>query len=312
MNINITLDKGKLRKKGYPIIISIFVTNTDRKYPTSKYFSFIEDWDSDLQVPKKSHPLYHGIMDYILDLKLKINKLENSREKKTAEQIQNYLLGNSDSIYSFWEIRIKELKEKDSKSKKDKKGGGNSEFYENYLSGWKSYKETLLYDEINYNFLTKFKIYKSKTCNNGGINTYLKAIRAIYNEAVKRGYYKPTDIVSPFKGIMEETLPTKDKYLTLKEMNTLVKNPIEHNFYKYFMLCFYLGGLDFIDIASIKKEHIRNNRVKFVRFKGGTREVIDNYIFEEAQKIIDFFHDPDSEYITSRIAERKLIDSESA
>lgn len=72
-------------------------------------------------------------------------------------------------------------------------------------------------------------------------------------------------------------------------MKLVYDNPFKHNHYKYFMLMFYLGGLDFIDIASLEKKHFKNGRVKFERFKGGTYEIIDNKVFPEAQEIIDFF-----------------------
>jgi len=298
MKITITLDKSKLRKKGHPIVLSIYVSKSDRCYPTLDLYSFSDDWDFNSQQPKKSHPLYFVIMDKLFELRRKINKLENSGSKKNSSQIYNYLLGDYDCIYTFWQMRINEEKKKLEAKKKAINSGGNAEFYENTLHVWKKYKSTILYEEINYDFLTKFKIDKSSTCKSGGINTYLKAIRAIYNDAVKRGYYVPETLISPFSGIMEPQEPTKDKYFNRKEMSILYHNPIDHKFYKYFMLCFYLGGLDFIDIASIKKSNIRDNRLKFRRFKGNTKEIVDNYIFKEAQEIIDYFSEEGSEYIT--------------
>ncbi|HBR10683.1 MAG TPA: hypothetical protein DD740_00435 [Chryseobacterium sp.] len=130
------------------------------------------------------------------------------------------------------------------------------------------------------------------------MNVYFKAIQAIYNEALKRGIFKPTSFVSPFTGIKEKATPTKDKYLTLEEMKIITAKEVDHDYYRYFMLCFYLGGLDFVDIANIKKSHIRNGHIKFTRFKGGTDEIIDNRIFPEAQKILDYFHDPKNDHLT--------------
>lgn len=298
MTINIKLDLRAMRKNGYPITLTIFNSKSDYLYCSLKYYSAVENWDFEKEEPKKSHPQYKVLLQFILDLKTKINKLEHFNQKKTAKQIQTFLLGNSESIYSFWEERIKEEEKKLTNKNKPINSGGNASFYRNNLHVWKLFKSSLRFDEINYGFLTKFKVEKSKTCSSGGINTYLKAIRAIYNEAVKRGLYTPETNISPFKKIMEKTAPTRDKYLTIEEMKIVTKNPIDHQYYRYFMLCFYLGGLDFIDIASIKKTDIRNNRIKFERHKGNTNEIINNYIFPEAREILEHFHDENSEYLT--------------
>ncbi|SHF19462.1 phage integrase SAM-like domain-containing protein [Chryseobacterium vrystaatense] len=300
MKIRFYLDKTINKKtEGHPLRLYIYVSSKDRKYPFTQYSSHAKDWDFAKEEPKKSHPLYNAISDYLYENRRKILKLLNSRENKTSQQIENYLLGNSDSIYEFWNVRIEELKEhKKNRSKTDLETGGSAEKYTNNLNVFKTYKSDLLYSEINYNFLYQFKLHKSKTCNPGGINTYLSNLRAVYKQAIKRGLYTPESFTNPFEGIMEVSTKTKDKFLSIEEMKIISSNVIDHNFYRYFMLCFYLGGLDFIDIASIKKEHIKNNRVKFIRFKGGTQELIDNYIFEEAQEIIDYFDDPESEYIT--------------
>ena len=140
------------------------------------------------------------------------------------------------------------------------------------------------------------KIKKLKICNANGFNIYIKAIRAIYNEAVKRGIYSPESFTDPFNGIMEKANITKDKYFSSDEMNVIYNNKWSHKYYDYFMLCFYLGGVDFIDIACIKKSQIKNNRIKFVRHKGGTQEIIDNMLCPEALEIFSRYEN-DSEYL---------------
>mgnify|MGYP000021997802 CR=1 FL=1 len=56
------------------------------------------------------------------------------------------------------------------------------------------------------------------------------------------------------------------------------------------MLCFYLGGIDLIDLSKMRYDkHIHNGRVQFYRSKGGTNAYIDNKIFPEAFKIMDMY-----------------------
>lgn len=288
MKISLKLDTNKNKKEGFPLVLSIYVSKTDRLYRFSGFFSTLENWDFKKEEPKKSHPLYIGIMSYILETKQKINDLLNQRQKMTAQQIFEYLNGKDDDFYIFWESRVEELKNTGQ--------SGNAMFYEVNLKILKSYKKDLKFSEIDYNFLTKFKLDKKKTCNNGGINTYLKAMRAIYNEGVKRGIYTPNSHINPFTNIMEKATITKDKNLTLDEVKMIVRQEQKHRFYDYFMLMFLLGGVDFVDITNLKKEHIRQGRVKFVRFKGGTNEVIDNKIFPEAEEILNKYQS-ESEYL---------------
>lgn len=296
MNVNITLDLSKTRKNGHPIVLSIFVAKNDRAYPTLKYYSTAKDWDFKKEEPKKSHPLYNAVLSKVLDLKAKIHKLQNSNQRRNAKQVQTFLLGNFECIFTFWEQRIKEEEKKLINKNKEIETSGNAGFYETTLNVWKNYKETIRYEDITYDFLHRFKIEKSGTCTAGGINTYIKAIRAIYNDAVKRGIYIPEGVY-PFNKIMDKKEPTRDKYLTIDEMKILIQNPIDHEYYRYFMLCFFLGGLDFIDIANLKKSDFKVGRLKKMRSKGNTREVINNYVFPEAQKIIDHFSDENSDFI---------------
>lgn len=289
MKVEIKVDPSREKKQGLPIIISIYNSKNDRKYPFTGYYTKKEDWDFEKQEPLRSHPLYFGMMDYLLEKRKLINNLMNSRKKLSSNNIQNYLLGNSESVYNFWAIRINEMK--------DAGSIGNAEFHENTLRIFQQFKKEILFEELNYNLLTQFKNFKCKTCGNNTINNYLRAIRSIYNEAVKRGVFVPASHVSPFYGVMPKLEPTKDKYLSIEEMQIIYQSEKKHRFYNLFMLCFYLGGIDFIDAANIKKSHIQNGRIKFTRFKGGTNEKINNFIFPEAQEILDQFAD-ESEYLT--------------
>lgn len=278
MKIHLKLDLKQLKKQGHPLVLSIYVSKTDRIYKYSGFYSTPEMWDFKKEEPKRIHPHYVGIMDYIIKIKEGHNKLINTGRKLSAKQIVEFLLGKDDDFYHFWELRISELRQSGK--------NGNANFYESYLKSMKSYKKSLRFSEINYNFISKFKLDKSKTCNSGGINTYLKAMRAIYNEGVRRGVYIPTTFISPFEKVMEKQELTRNKDLTLSEMRLIVKHEDKHRFYDYFILMFLLGGLDFVDIANLRKEHIRNGRIRFERFKGGTNEVIDNRIFPEAEDIL--------------------------
>ncbi|MCU7543333.1 site-specific integrase [Riemerella anatipestifer] len=285
MTITIKIDTKQTKKQGHPIILYIYVSKTDKMTKYTGYYSTADNWDFEKEEPKRTHPLFVAIMDYLLEKRRIILNILNSRKRYTAEQIKNQLLKNSTSLYDFWEERILEIENK-----------GTQDSYRNTLSVFRAFRKEILFEDIDYNLLNSFKQFKKGTCSNNGINSYLKNIKAVYNEGIRRGLYKPDTFISPFSQVMERAEKTRDKYFTIEELRKIVSKKEKTKYDYYFLLSFYLGGLDFIDIASLKKEHIVGGRIKFERFKGGTNEIIDNFIFPEAYEIINYFND--GEYLT--------------
>lgn len=297
MEISIYLDKRVLRKKGYPITIGIYTSIKDRAYPVTGFYAFEDEWDDERQEPTKKHPMYFVLFEYILELKIKINKLLAKKTYVSAQEAKQFLLsGNPDSLTNFWEEYIAELR----KNNKE----GLAKFYYSCLLPFKKFKKDVLFSEINYLFLIKYRDYtlnrkddkgKNQVSPNG-IIVYLRGLRAVYNEAVRRKVYTPDDFTNHFKGVMPEATPTKDKYFTISEMRKVVQAENKTKHYDIAMLCFLLGGIDYVDLENLKYEHIKNGRVKFQRFKGGTTELIDNKVFPEAEEILNKYKD-DSGYL---------------
>lgn len=297
MEIEIKLDKGKLRKKGHPIIISIFVSKNDRQYPVTGYYSMPEDWNEHKNIPKNSHPLYYGLMEFIHKTNIKINKILERRSLMSSEEIKNFILNdNPDSLVKFWEKFIDEIRNNGSE--------GNAKAYENRLKALTSFKSDVLFKEVTYDFLVKYKEFHfskktksgKKAVSNNTMTLYLKTIKSVMKEARKRRLYVPEDSYDPFDGIYPKSTPTIDKYLSIDEMRDIVKFDYKHQFYDFFILCFLLGGIDYIDLKNLTYDHVKNGRIVFERFKGGTHEVINNYIFPHAWVILEKYKD-DSGYM---------------
>ena len=293
MEIEIKLDKSKLRKNGFPVIITIFISKTDRQYPTTGYYAFENEWDFVRNEPKSNHPLYNGLYEFVYKTKLAINKiLERKKTSYTSEQVKNILLGtNPDSLVTFWQEFIEE----------NKKNGneGNARYHASNLAAFKQYKSDLNFDQLTYNFIIKYRDFhlnkKQVDGNNkvtkNGVIVYLRGLKTVYREALKRKLFIPEDLSNPFEGVMPTAEPTKDKYFSIPEMKKIMSIPIKHKYYDFFILCFLIGGIDYVDLKNLKYSHIKNNRIKFERFKGGTKEIINNYIFPETYEILNKYKD---------------------
>ncbi|MBE4949958.1 tyrosine-type recombinase/integrase [Chryseobacterium culicis] len=292
MEIEIKLDKSKLRKKGHPVIISIFVSKTDRQYPVTGYYSMPEDWNEQKNTPKNSHPLYYGLMEFIHKTNMKINKILERRTLMSSEEIKNFILNdNPDSLVKFWQRYADEVRRNGSES--------NAAVYENRLKALTSFKTDVLFKEVTYDFLVKYKEFHfskktksgKKRVSNNTMTLYLKTMKSVMKEAKKRRLYTPDDSHDPFDGIYPKSTPTIDKYITIEEMRDIVKYDYKHEFYDFFILCFLLGGIDYIDLKNLTYDHVKNGRIIFERFKGGTSEIVNNYIFPHASVILEKYKD---------------------
>lgn len=306
MEIEIKLDTSKTRKKGHPIIISIYVTPTDRQYPTTGYYSSIEDWDPIRNEPKFGHPQYHGLYEFLYKKRIVINQILERKEIRTAEQIKKLILSDSrESFTEFWKNRIKELEDLGNK--------GNARYFQSNLNSLNQFNENVNFNQINFSFLERYRDFHlkkvdkfgRKTVSPNGIIVYLRALRTVYLLAVKRKHYIPVDSTNHFDGIFPDADATSDKEFTLSEMRNIVNVKKKNKYYDIFILCFLFGGIDYVDLLNLKYEHIRNNRIKFERFKGGTKEIIDNFIFPEVWTILDKYKDETGYLMPLHIHESK-------
>jgi len=171
MKIKLYLDQTTTKIQGHPLGLAVYISKTDRSYSFTGYYSIIDMDKLDLETeePKNTHPQHFEIMDFLLEKRRIILQIQNNREVLTAKQAVSKIMNtrdkSSESIYSFWEIRIDEVK-------KAKKKDENVTFYSSYLSAWKSYKPQILFSEIDYNFLTKFKNYKLQDISPNKVDAY--------------------------------------------------------------------------------------------------------------------------------------------
>ncbi len=294
-SIKLMTSKAKT-KKGYPIVLEV----SDKGKRLRKNISFSEkkDWNTIENMPLKSHPLYRDLYTHILNVKSKIHEV--SLKSLSLESTMNYILRDNKtmSFVEFIELRISEL---------DKQGRiGNKVVYEKALKEWKKIIGDVEFSEITYSLLTKFKyakknqVVKSKTSDevvkigvkNRTIHTYFRTYRACYNEAVNRGL---TEDNRPFKNITKDIpySPTanRKKYLLKRDWKKIEELPLTSYLEQsrdLFLLQFYLGGHDLIDIYYLKKESIQGDRVYLFRHKLGEKaKVLDVKLTEKAKLIID-------------------------
>lgn len=214
-----------------------------------------------------------------------IDKQHNKETEQLAEQIrqkrENHL--NKPEIYTGYEkeqLKIKEKSEQNFieyfKTLADKRKASN---YDNWVSAFhyldKYTKGKLKFADLNEKFCNDFKDYLLTTKSNKSIKTtlsqnsavsYFNKFKASLKQAFKDGYFN-FDLNSKISPIKQAE--TQRNFLTIEELNKLVKTECANPLMKKAALFSALTGLRFSDINKLvwgELEYIEGNGY-FIKFK---------------------------------------------
>jgi len=130
------------------------------------------------------------------------------------------------------------------------------------------------------------------------ISFYMRMLRSIYNKAVDMGIYVnvPRLFLKTFTGLdatIKRSIPPGMIYTIARAKLT---GTLEFS-RDMFMLCFYLQGMTFIDLAYLRKSDIQGNYIVYRRRK--TNSQITVSIRDEAKKILNRYAHTmkDSQYV---------------
>jgi site-specific recombinase XerD len=287
----------KLSNGEHPIMLRII---KDRK---PKYISIgiscSEDlWDEKNNLPKRKHPLYKEFCIKIDKKKLEANKLLLADEEKegtrSANEIKNLLQKKKRtliSVFSFFDQVIMRLK--DSGQVK------NSSVYRDTKRMLKHFtgNKDLNFSQLDYSFLIKFEeSMKRNELSPNSIYLYLRTLRALFNRAIKEGqssgeFYpfknfslaKYNGIKTFKRAISKESIKKIEKVALIPESSLILSRDI-------FLFSYYNRGINFIDIAYLKRSNIFEDRLVYKRSK--TKEMFSIGMLTPAIKIVERYINP--------------------
>ena len=223
---------------------------------------------------------------YLFDkAKNPIDKLHNKGTLQLAEQIrqkrENHL--NKPEIYTGYEkeqLKIKERGEQNFvayfKCLADKRKASN---HDNWVSAYNYFdtytKGNLKFADLNEKFCIEFKEYllttKSNKSNKVTLSqnsavSYFNKLKATLKQAYKDGYL-PSDLNGKIQPVKQAE--TQRNFLTIEELNSLVKTECNNPLLKRAALFSALTGLRFSDIKNLvwgELEYIEGNGY-FIQFK---------------------------------------------
>lgn len=208
-----------------------------------------------------------------------IQEMVLSDKPFSIELFKDRFTGKSKNItvHEFIETRLNELTAEGSI--------GNMLKYKQLKGMLRNFKPTtqVMFADINYNWLKNFETYilsRDTTTKKSNAYFYMRMLRAIYNEAIRRGFVD--EELYPFK-----TQFTKNGYsishlngdfnprpLSLSEFERLVQFSIEEHpkfarTYEFFMFLIEARGLNFTDLCELTTDNIVNGRIQYIRKKTG-------------------------------------------
>jgi len=318
-NIVITLDTRRAKQDGtFPIILRLGHNERTTSIPTG-YSVNQKDWDAKNKVIRKSYTgsnsvtrlnnLLQKLRSDAMDVILKLHET-NQLNSLSVTGLRDKLVSSntSHSFIHYAEQVIADL------IRANRVGTARS--YRGVVNVLKTFKNNsdLAFSEITYSFLSKFEAYHKGNGNGtNGLAVYTRTIRAIYNKAIKEGVVEKE--LYPFNDYKIKTVPTEKRALEWNFIKKILELNLEptHNCFNarnYFIASYMMYGMNYSDMAFLKKTDISNGRINYRRRK--TSKLYDIKISESLAKILNHYSEQNinSEYIFPILTREKAIEQD--
>jgi integrase len=278
--------KLKLKNKEYsngeyPIVLQI-IKNRRPKIISLGFFAKKKDWDSKQGLYKKSNDNSTKLNTTLEKVKLKALIILSEFEDKFRVTSNENL-----SVFEFWAEIISEM---ESSGKM-----GNADVNQQTANSIRKFwgDDKLSFGQVNVYFLEKYEVFLRKNGGtNGGIGVRMRALRAVYNRAIRRGFIKKnkypfTDYkLSKLKSKSFKRALSKDAIKKIQDLDVLTSNRLI-NARNYFLFSFYVRGMNFADMMLLKWTDISGGRIYYTRQKTKINFIIK--ILPPAQEILDYY-----------------------
>ena len=159
----------------------------------------------------------------------------------------------------------------------------------------------IYFADIDTHWLKKYETWlRSEGNSENTIGFKFRTLRTIYNIAIKEGYVKAEHY--PFKEYKVSKLheDTLKRAIVKDNVKQIINRTPANNAYKelavdLFTFSYFMGGINFTDMARIKHDNIMDGRLAYKRKK--TKKLIQLPLQSKAIEIINKYRSPDNPYI---------------
>ena len=272
--INVLCYRSKTLKNGeHPLMLCI-CKDRARKYTSLNLSVKAEHWNFDKNEPKPNCPNREHICLLIASKKAEYEKeaikLKSEGRDYTAdglhEKIQSPTITRT--VADIFNEYIEHLRQ-------EKRTGYMKSVLQVYNSLVKYNGHLNIYfDEIDFRWLREYEIWlKGEGLAVNTIGIRFRTLRAIYNYALTNDWVKAENY--PFKKYKVSKLSeeTVKRALSKKDINRIFRYSCNGGYDQLavdiFAFTYYVGGINFADIANLTHSHIINGRLVYKRQKTG-------------------------------------------
>lgn len=171
---------------------------------------------------------------------------------------------------------------------------GTAKWYRGAINTFKKFnngKDIKLYD-VTVSFLKEFQAHhENKGNSNNGISSYMRALRAVYNSAIKEDKFIPIKNAFlhyriPRTHRTKKRAIPKEKFLAIRNLNYTTGTEIWHT-KNYVLVMFNCRGMNFVDLAKLRIDSIINDRLHYGRSK--TSQPLSVKITSELAEILSYY-----------------------
>ena len=291
--ISILLRDAQNKNGLYPIVLRI-IKNRKIKIITLGMDCDKLNWDQRSSQFNKNMP--NHIQKNLLLSKLKqkawtiIDQFNIDEVDFTLNQFEEKFRGKESSkitVFEFWEDKIKDL----NLAGRTGNSRAHCDTKNSFFRFCKNQK--ILFKEITVEMLDKYETHlRSTGSNDGGIGVRMRELRAVFNDAIKKGivdekYY-------PFKIYKVSKLKGKGFKKALSRVEVRLIENLDEIAYPHlveakhlFVFSYYTRGMNFFDAMKLRWENIVDDKIFYTRSKTKGRFIIK--ILKPVQDILNHY-----------------------
>lgn len=257
-------------------------------------------WDFEKSKPKRNCPDKEQIEKLIIE-KLKafnqtILELNASQKDYTSDSLVNKV-EKPFKIKTVGEIFVEQIQNFE---KEKRKGYALSckQVY-NSLMQFNSHLN-IYFSDIDTLWLKKYEVWlRNKNLSENTIGIRFRTLRAMYNVAIEEKSVNPQ--CYPFRSYKVAKLhkETAKRALTKSDIQKIIKykpsNQQEQLSLDIFIFSYLMGGINFVDIASLTQNNIIENQLIYTRQK--TDKLIKLPIHPTARKLVEKYSNPENNHL---------------
>ncbi|MDR2058190.1 MAG: site-specific integrase [Dysgonamonadaceae bacterium] len=290
-SVKIKFSPSKIRGKEGVIYLQL-IHNRKIKLIRTRFGIFSNEWDENAQAvnliidsPERTNQLFaikSGLDAEIHQIKELTRLLEMKGEYSVGELAELYANNSFNGcFFPFIDFTVNQMR-KAGRNKSSTVLLTAKRSFERFRAG-----QDILLTQLDNNLIQKYAHWiQSSGIRKNTLSCYLRTLRAVYNQAVKRGLTTQNfPFANTYTGI-DKTVKravNEDVIIRLKNLD-LSEHPALALARDLFLFSFYMRGISFVDMANLQKTNIKNGYIVYLRSK--TRQMLTVKIEPCMQEII--------------------------